>query len=463
VTIGQRLTELLGEGAVSIDDDELEAHAADMSPSALLAARADRAPDTPAAVVRPRETQEISSLLAWAHAERVPVVPFGGGSGVVRGIEPAGAVVVDLSLMDGVIDLDERSRLVRVQAGIRGPALQGRLAERGWMLGHQPQSMAVSTVGGWIATRASGQLSLGFGAIEDIVVALDAVLPGGRIVRGKVAPRRSTGPDLTGLLIGSEGTLGIVTEAVLRVVPPLEERNDVAFTFDHMADGVRACRDVAQSERTPLLLRLYDAEDTLVSWRKMDEPPTGPLLIASARDRGALETTARSAGAAGGRPASQDLVAYWWEHRNDAVDDYPSTMAGEGILGPHPLIETMEVAATWTDLRAVYHGLKEGLAASADIVAGHLSHMYADGACLYMTMAASCADDQDAERRLDEWWQTGMRIALENGASISHHHGIGRTRAPWLREELGGWYEVLAAVKRALDPHGIMNPGVLGL
>jgi alkyldihydroxyacetonephosphate synthase len=430
---------------------------------ALVRERAGLDPAPPAAVVRPRSTEEVSELLTWADVERVPIVPFGGGSSVVRGIEPARGIVLDLSLMDAVIDLDERSRLVRVQAGIRGAALQQGLDAQALMLGHQPQSMALSSVGGWIATGASGQLSLGFGSIEEVVAGFDAVLPGGRVLRAKVAPRRSTGPDLGALFIGSEGSLGVVTEAVLRVVPALADRVDLAFAFEHMADGVNACRTIAQGEFRPVLLRLYDKEDTFIFWRKMEDAPIGPLLVASARDAASLESTARAAEAAGGREAPRQLVDYWWGHRNDAVEDYPRTMAGGGILGDHALLETIEVSATWSNLRAVYHSLKERLEPSSDIVGGHLSHLYPDGACLYITLAASCSDERDAVGRLRAWWGTAMSTVLEHGGSISHHHGIGRTRAPWLREELGEWFEVLVALKRALDPNGIMNPGVLGL
>jgi alkyldihydroxyacetonephosphate synthase len=463
VSIPQRLIELLGDEAVSLDHEELRAHARDLSPIALVRERAGLEPAPPAAVVRPRSTEEVSDLLTWADVERVPIVPFGGGSSVVRGIEPAGGIVLDLSLMDAVIDLDERSRLVRVQAGIRGAALQQSLDARGFMLGHQPQSMALSSVGGWIATGASGQLSLGFGSIEEVVAGFDAVLPGGRVLRGKVAPRRATGPDLGALFIGSEGSLGVVTEAVLRVVPALADRVDLAFTFEHMADGVTACRTIAQGELRPVLLRLYDREDTFIFWRKLEDAPIGPLLVASARDAASLESTARAAEAAGGREAPTELVDYWWGHRNDAVEDYPRTMAGAGILGDHALLETIEVSATWSNLRAVYHSLKERLEPSSDIVGGHLSHLYPDGACLYMTLAARCSDERDAVGRLQAWWGTAMSTVLEHGGSISHHHGIGRTRSPWLREELGEWFEVLVALKGALDPHGIMNPGVLGL
>jgi alkyldihydroxyacetonephosphate synthase len=459
----KQLADLLGADSVSVDEEDLSAHARDLSASALVRERAGVGSALPTMVVRPTDTAQVAKLLAWAHFERVPIVPFGGGSSVVRGIEPDGAIVVDLSGMDAVLDIDEKSRLVRVQAGIRGAALQDQLASKDLMLGHQPQSIALSTVGGWIATRAAGQLSLGFGQIEDVVVAFDAVLPGGRILRGKVTPRRSAGPSLGGLLMGSEGTLCVITEAVLRVVPLLVDRADVAFTFEKMADGVAACRAIAQSASPPLLTRLYDAEDTTIFWRRMDPVPSGPILIASARDAATLDRAAALAATSGGEPADEALTAYWWEHRNRAADDFLQTMAGGGILGPHPAIDTIEVSATWSNLRDLYHSMKERLREQADIVGCHLSHAYPDGACLYFTLASSCADDREAQQRLAGWWETAMGTTLAAGGSISHHHGIGRTRAAWLREELGDWYELLQDVKRLIDPNGIMNPGVLGL
>lgn len=459
----EQLAGVLSEGAVSVDDRDLAAHARDLSASALIRERSGQTPAAPEVVVRPADTDEVARLLAWADRERAPIVPFGGGSSVVRGISPGGAVVVDLSRMASVLELDEKSRLVRVQAGIRGDALQASLAENGWMLGHQPQSMALSTVGGWIATRAAGQLSLGFGAIEDVVTAFDVVLPGGRVLRGRVHPRRSTGPGLEHLLMGSEGALGIVTEAVIRIVPALQQRADASFTFESMSAGVAACRAVAQSGTSPMLARLYDAEDTAIFWRRLDQPPAGPLLVTSARDAGTLDRVAALVAAAGGEPAAESLTSYWWEHRNDAAEDFLHAMAGGGILGANPAIETIEVSATWSNLRDLYHSLKEGLKGEADVVGCHLSHAYPEGACLYFTLASACGDDAAAGSRLDAWWEKAMATTLAAGGSISHHHGIGRTRARWIREELGDWYELLVALKRVIDPNGIMNPGVLGL
>ncbi|MDQ4125383.1 MAG: FAD-binding oxidoreductase, partial [Actinomycetota bacterium] len=389
--------------------------------------------------------------------------PWGGGSGVLAAAAPAERVVVDLSALDALGDVDERSRLVTAGAGVTGPALRDHLAAARYLLGHEPQSLGISTVGGWIATRACGQLSARYGGIESLLAGFTAVLPGGRVVRSKTVPRRAAGPDVASLMIGSEGTLGIVTEADLRVTPLPEKRTDLCLRFEHMSDGVAACRKVAQSDVRPTLVRLYDAEDAAIFLRHFlrhfpDEPP-GPLLLLSFDG----DRAEAAADLCGGSRGDTSLVEHWWEHRNDAVGEFRRLMAGEGLLGPHALVDTMEVAGTWTVLRGLYHSMKEKLSGLADIAGCHLSHVYPDGACLYFTLASACENDDDARAKLTTWWEAGMRTCLDAGGSISHHHGIGRVKAGWLEEELGGWMEVLRAVKRAVDPRNVMNPGALGL
>lgn len=460
------LAGLLGPGRVVIDAAGLAEYASDLEPRALLARRAGWELPLPAAVVRPRSTEEVAELLAWADTTRTPIVPFGGGSGVLGAVRPEGAVVVDLKAMDAVVGLDELSRLVDCQAGVLGTALDGYLRARGYMLGHEPQSVALSTVGGWIATRACGQLSARYGGIERLLAGFTAVLPGGRVLETKVVPRRATGPDVAALLIGSEGALGIVTQATLRVVPVPSERADACVRFAHMADGVAACRQLAQGELRPTLVRLYDAEDAALFLRAWDGPEAGaqgPLLLLSFDGPGARRRAEEALEQCGGEAVSEALVAYWWEHRNDAVDEYRRVMAGEGLLGAHGIVDTIEVAGTWSVLRDLYHALKDALTPRALLCGCHLSHAYADGACLYFTLAGAAEDDQGAADLAAQWWEAAMRACLDAGGTISHHHGIGRLKAPWLPEELGGWFEVLRAVKAALDPNHIMNPGVLGL
>ncbi|HEV2756167.1 MAG TPA: FAD-binding oxidoreductase [Actinomycetota bacterium] len=463
MTLTEQLAELLDPGAVSTDPDDLDAHAADWAPRALLDRRRGAAPAPPACVVRPRSTGEVAALLEWADRTGTAVVPWGGGSSVLGSAVPSGRVVVDLTALDAVDPVDERSRLVHCGAGVTGPALAAHLDAAGYLLGHEPQSVGISTVGGWIATRACGQLSARYGGIESLLAGFIAVLPGGRVVRSKTVPRRAAGPDVASLLIGSEGTLGIVTEADLRVSPVPRERADAAVRFEHMSDGVAACRTVVQSEVRPTLVRLYDAEDSAIFLRHFPDEAQGPLLLLSFDGEGAAARAGAAVELAGGSPAGKHLVEHWWSHRNDAVGEFRRLMAGEGILGPHALVETVEVAGTWTVLRDLYHSMKEALRPLADIAGCHVSHVYRDGACLYFTLAAACSDDDEAHELLGRWWETAMRTCLDAGGSISHHHGIGRVKAPWLEEELGGWFDVLRAVKSAIDPKRVMNPGALGL
>jgi alkyldihydroxyacetonephosphate synthase len=368
-----------------------------------------------------------------------------------------------MGAMRRVLELDDVSRVVTVQAGITGPELSSYLEAAGSMIGHQPQSQSISTVGGWVATRACGQLSARYGGVEDILAGLEAVLPGGRVVRSKVVPRRAAGPDVASLMIGSEGTLGVVTEATLRIVPVPDARADLCARFEHMSDAVAGCRALAQSELGPSLVRLYDRDDALVFFRELEGAPAGPLLLASFEGREGTARVEDAAALIGGVREDPGLVSYWWGHRNDAVDEYARMMSGNGILGPHALVDTMEVAGTWTVLRDLYHRMREALTPLADHVGCHLSHVYPDGACLYFTLASACSDDDHAQRTDDAWWAAGMSTCLESGGTISHHHGIGRLKARWLPDEVGGWWDVLRAVKAAVDPNRIMNPGALGL
>lgn len=463
MTATQELSDLLGPEMVSDSQDELDAHSHDWNPASLLALRSGERLPQPLCVARPATTADVASLLRWAHETQTPVVPFGGGSGVCGGIAPKGAVVIDTSGLDRISEIDATSRMVTVQAGVLGPDLVATLQPAGFLLGHEPQSEAISTVGGWIATRACGQLSARYGGIEDLVRGLEAVLPGGRIVRSKVVPRRSAGPDVAALMIGSEGTLGVVTEATLRISELPQRRADVCAGFEHMAEGVGACRALVQSELRPTLVRLYDREDSRVLLSSFADTAPGCVLLLSFEGTDADERAAAALALAQGQERDPAYVEHWWAHRNDAVAEFRNLMAGEGVLGSHGVVDTMEVAATWGLLRGLYHSLKDGLSPHADHVGCHLSHVYVDGACLYFTMAAASDSDEEARGRLERWWETGMRACLDAGATISHHHGIGRLRSRWLPEELGGFYDVLVAVKKAVDPNGIMNPGALGL
>jgi alkyldihydroxyacetonephosphate synthase len=443
--------------------DAQEPPSGDLLPARLIAERSGTASRFDGPVVRPRSSDEVATILRWANETRTPVYPYGLGSGVVGGFAPDEGVVVDVGAMNQITSFDEKSRLVTARAGVTGPQLRTYLEERGYLLGHEPQSVDISTIGGWLATRACGQLSAKYGGIEDLVVGLEAVLPSGEILRSKTVPRRSAGPDVAALMLGSEGTLGVITEATMRVRPKPEARSDRCLLFEHMADGVMACKKLAQSELEPTVVRLYDREDTTLFMRNESNPPEGSVLLLSFDGRDAETRANEAVGLAGARRLEPRFVEHWWAHRNDAVQEFASLMRGEGLLGPHGVVDTMEVAGTWTALRDLYHSMKDVFGPLTDFVGCHVSHIYPDGACLYFTLGAATSSDERALETNKRWWDVGMRTCLDAGGSISHHHGIGRLKAPWLPEELGGWFEVLRAVKRALDPNGIMNPGALGL
>ena len=459
----QELTDILGEHRVSVHPTDLHRHAGDRSPGVMLARRMGSRLALPTCVVRPRTTKQVSEVIRWANQTRTPLVPYGGGSGVIDSIRPEGAVVVELRAMNEIRDFDEQSRLVRTECGVLGTDLDRALHGWGFMLGHQPQSMQISTVGGWVSTRATGQLSSRYGGIEDLIAGMEAVLPDGRIVRTRGTPRSAVGPDVASLLIGAEGTLGVVTEVTLRVAPLPPARLDLCIRFEHMAEGVAAFRKIAQEGLDPTVMRLYDRDDAAIFLRNHPDEPREPLMILSFEGFDARARMDEAFSLSRGVRANEELVEHWWVHRNDLVDEYVTLMEGKGLLGPHALVETIEVSARWSDLRDVYHSMRQALEQEADIVGCHLSHHYVDGACLYFSIGSACDSDEIAAAKLEVWWNAAMKACLEHGGSISHHHGIGRRRAPWLPDELDGWWDVLATVKKALDPNGIMNPGGLGL
>jgi alkyldihydroxyacetonephosphate synthase len=346
-----------------------------------------------------------------------------------------------------------------VRAGTFGDVLEDELRrEHGVTVGHWPQSVELSTVGGWLACRGAGQYSTRYGKIEDIVIGLDVVVADGRRMSTGGVPRAAVGPDLTQLFVGSEGTLGVITGARLRLHarPGAEQR--AAFGFDSFAAGLDACRRVLQRGATPAVLRLYD---DLEGQRGFD---TGagvhPLLVLDEGDPsiiGASMTVVREECADADELDSTDLLGRWLDHRNDVS-------ALEALIGRGYVVDTMEISGPWRVLPDIYdaaiaaiRGVEHTLVASA-----HQSHSYPDGACLYFTFAGQPPTDE-RETYYRAAWDAGTRAVLERGGALSHHHGVGLNRARYVRDALGGAFDVLVAVKAALDPNGILNPGKLGL
>jgi alkyldihydroxyacetonephosphate synthase len=458
----------LPAGAVTTDPDLLRDRAIDSWSLALLRrSRGDDLP-VPAAVVFPARTEEVATVLAWAGDARVAVIPRGGGSGVCGGATAeAGSVVLDLSRMNNVTDVDPVSQVVQAEAGVRGDQLEDVLAVRGLTVGHYPQSIASSTVGGWIAASSAGQASTGFGAIEDVLLGCTAVLPDGGILRCRPVPRSAAGPDLRRLLVGSEGTLAVVTEATLacRARPAGWDWLVFAFpSFAALADGLR---DAVRAQIGAAVIRGYDEADAQLSFGALGLAggcvgmlgfPAG-LAALDARKKVAADA-ARQAGSSGQLDAA--FGDHWWQHRHDAVDTYARIMGPDRAFGTGVIVDTFEVAGLWSAIPRLYAGIREALAAHAQAVLCHLSHLYSSGSSLYFTFLISGADDQDAQARYLTAWTAAVQSCTAGGGTLTHHHGVGRLKAAFLPGELGeAGVDVLKKIKAALDPQQIMNPGVL--
>ncbi|HEY3367328.1 MAG TPA: FAD-binding oxidoreductase [Symbiobacteriaceae bacterium] len=462
-TLVQDLRTLLGDDLVLTDTATLEQRAMDTWPLRLLQKVVGRTAVPPLCVIKPTGTDEVSRALAYLQDRRVAVVPYGGGSGVSGGAEPVpGSVVLDVGAMDRILRLDEENLTVTAQAGVFLGRLEAWLNKHGYMCGHYPQSIDVAQVGGLVATRSSGQFSTKYGNIEDLLVGLEAVLPGGEVVRVKNVPRRSVGPDLRQLWLGSEGAFGIITEVTLKIFPTPAERTLQAYAVPSVRDGLQIIQGVMREGWRPAVVRLHDAVEAQRSYDAFVQAGESILLVLSEGPAGyaRLEGAGidRIALAGGARALGPAPVAAWLKHRND-VDDFTKYLS-MGIL-----VDTIEVAAPWTAIAEIYDRAIQRLTTEVPevlVASAHSSHSYPQGTNLYFVIGAQPPQDPaEVERVYGAIWSRVMETALAGGGTICHHHGVGKWRAPWVPAELGSAYRLLQGLKQVLDPMGQMNPGTL--
>jgi alkyldihydroxyacetonephosphate synthase len=463
VEIGDDLIARLRDACaeVTVEPAALAEASRDWWPLAMAWATEGQVVGLAAAVARPTDAAQVAAVLALCDDARVPVTAAGGRSGVCGASVPLhGGVVLDLTGMAGIVDVDATSLVLDVLPGTFGDVLERDLrTDHGATLGHWPQSVALSTVGGWLACRSAGQLSGRYGKIEDIVLGLDVVLADGRRITTGGWPRAAVGPDLTQVFVGSEGTLGIITGARLRLHPAPRHERRGAWLLGSFEDGLAAMREIVQRGATPAVLRLYDAAEADRTYGTGDRA----LLLALDEGDGTLvdatfEVIAEACelGAGAGRSDAAH-VDQWLAHRNDVA-------ALEALTSKGYTVDTMEVAAPWAALPGIYRATLDALLAVEGTIAAsaHQSHSYPTGGCLYFTFAGQVdADRRDAYYR--ELWDAGQRTVLAHGGALSHHHGVGLNRSRYVAEALGPAVDVLTATKAALDPRSILNPGKLGL
>lgn len=461
----ERIKKIVGEENLSREKAVLAQKAVDLYALRLYTRHVGWQPTLPLAVVSPGDTQELAEVIKICYSQSIPVIPYGGGSGVLGGAENRSekTIVLDLSRLNQLLALDEENLIVTAGAGMYLKDLEALLEEKGYKTGHKPQSVDQAQIGGLVATRSTGQFSTGYGGIEDILIGLEAVLADGSIVRIKNVPRRATGPDLRQLFLGSEGALAVITEVSWKIFPLPEAVWKRAYRVQTMRQGLDIIGQIMRTGIRPAVIRLHDWLESEKPYGAFMEEDESILLFWS---EGRQEMVAAEAAiitkiaennqaiSAGSKP-----VEIWYRHRNDAADEYEKYGA-QGLL-----VDTIEVAAGWSDIADIYEETVDRVYYSIpEIVyfSGHSSHSYLNGTNIYFEMAAFPeASEKEAERIYTAVWSTVMEVALEYEGTIGHHHGIGKQRTPWIEKEHGSSYILLTKLKEILDDKKILNPGCL--
>ena len=456
------LSAALGPDRVRTDEAARHAHRFDRwSVNHLRDYRGDKLPLC-AAVVRPASTADVQTIVRNCAARATPIIPFGLGSGVCGGVvgNPA-AILLDMSSMSAVRSIDEVNLLAEFDAGLNGLEAEQAVAALGLTIGHWPQSIGISSVGGWVSTRASGQFSTAYGNIEDIIYSIEAVLPNGDLVRLGCAPRAAAGPDLRHLLMGAEGTMGIVTGATYSLRRAPEKREYAAYYAADMDAGFAAQREIVQSGWLPPVMRQYDAVEVKRNFRAHARDDQAMLLLV--HEGPASRVNAETAGAAaicteaGLHPADPAVVGEWMQQRNHVPE-------WRDLIERGLMVDTVEISGTWRQIGDIYRAAIKELQGMEGCVnaSAHSSHVYRSGINLYFSFAALLDNTVKMEAAYFDGWDRIMRATAANGGGIAHHHGAGRLRKPYLHHDLGeNGVALLRRLKNAMDPLGIMNPGNL--
>jgi alkyldihydroxyacetonephosphate synthase len=472
----EALVGLVGEEHVRADHETRARHTRGKSTPDLLRMRAGDGSDAPDVVVLPGDHDEVAAVASWCSERSVALVPFGGGTSVVGGLVArregyAGVVALDLRRLNRLLEVDAESGTATLEAGLLGPEAEDLLGEHGLTLGHFPQSFEYASIGGFAATRSSGQASSGYGRFDALVVGLRVATPLGTLELGS-APASAAGPDLRQLVLGSEGAFGVITSVTVRVHRLPSAKVYRGWRFESFLDGASALRDLAQSGTAATVLRLSDETETAVNLAQSmsasaaDSGDSGGALMITgfegepgvvARD---LETATARLRELGGRELDESVGSAWEAGR------FQGPYLRDSLLDVGVLVETLETATYWSNLATLYDAVRTALEGAltqptaAPIVLCHISHVYPTGASLYFTVAAKQEADPLAQ------WARAKSAASDAivvaGATITHHHAVGRDHLPWLSDEIGPvGVEMLRAVKARIDPAGVLNPGVL--
>lgn len=502
----RELESVVGEANVSVADVDRMAYSRDLWPQTHIWMMNRKTPYPPDAIAWVDNEQQVVEVLKLANRLGFPVIPFSAGSGVCGGTLPhTGGIVLDLKKLDKIIEINDKTLTATVETGIIGQHLEMELNRRGYTMGHFPSSIYCSTLGGYIAARSAGQLSAKYGKIEDMVLSLRAVLAQGEVIETVVTPRSAAGPDWAQVILGSEGTLGIITKAVMKIYPYPESRLFRGFVFGGVHDALESIRQIMRAGVAPAAIRLYDELDTILIGSKKEDSVEAPvkfepeeesmvkkvmhgmfdsvqnmmlgrpgvagklaervkgkclLVLTFEGERDMAETELRVSTkiclANNGTDEGEDPARRWWENR------YNVSYNQSRVFDRGSFVDTIEVATTWDKVETLYYDIRREVSKKAFIMA-HFSHAYPHGCSIYFSFIGRGKSEEDALRVYRDIWDTAMNECIRLGATVTHHHGVGVHKAKYFMRELGALGKVYADVKKAVDPNNILNPGKMGL
>ena len=454
-----RLMERVGNECV-MDATSLES-GYDWWPLALKHEAAHQPGTQPELIVCPKTAAEVAAVLQICSAEGAGVTAYGGGSGVAGAAIPtAGGVLLDLVHLRNVREIDRKNLLVTAEAGMVGGHLEEQLRAQGYTLGIYPQSLTLSTVGGWVATRATGSHSGHYGDIEQRLAGVEVALVDGTLARTPLMPHWALGPNLSHLFVGAEGTLGVVTAVTLRMVRRPRQRLLRAALFPELEDGLAALRMFAQEGLRPAVVQLHDVEETKRRHDLFEHPQAGCLLLLGFEGPERLtaleeELTLEVCRARGAIDLGRGPAERWDAHRLSVPTEY-ATLRTPGVMA-----DVIDIQAHWDRLEETYRAVSRALLAHCGSVSAHFSHVTPQGSAIIFSFAIEATDDEEAVRRYLLAWDAAMAAVFTKGATIAHHQGIGLARARWFAAALGDAWPIWERLKQAFDPSGILNPGKL--
>jgi alkyldihydroxyacetonephosphate synthase len=464
--IGYELEDAVGKEYVSTRESDRIAHGTDYFWLPRMWADQGKEPPLADWIVLPGTAQEVSNVLKIASYYNIPVYTWGGGSGSQGGALPiAGGIILDTKRMNRVLNFDRESLTIEVETGMNFQHLEWYANERGYSLMHYPSSIACATVGGFLAHRGTGVLSTKYGNIDDLCLSLEVVLPNGDIINSLPVPKHAGGPNIMNLFIGSEGTLGVITKATLKLFVRPEVRKFRAFVFKDLSTGLKVGREILTKFK-PSVMRLYDEAETKSIIKKVlnidrkgaffNFAIEGTKEVAELEEKILIDTCMKY----DPEDLGYEWGEEWWEKRVDFF--YPGH-----IMDIPQMFGTMDTAATYTNIEKVYWAMKNAVENNFKDVKfiAHFSHWYEWGAMMYdrFIMDHPPKNPDEALRLHNDIWNTGVRAALANGGVINHHHGVGLKLSRLMEEQYGSAMQVLRAMKKGLDPNGIMNPYKLGI